>query len=236
MVHGKVVRNVLREEVIMGKSIAIDGPAGAGKSTIAKMVAKELGYIYVDTGAMYRAVASDAFLKEISLDDEDQIVAMIDEMDLVMLPDGRVILDGDDVSDEIRTNEVSMGASDVSKLQRCREAMVSMQQKICAEGGYILDGRDIGTVVLKDAPVKLYLTATAEARAQRRMLQNIEKGLEADYEQILEDIRKRDYQDMHREFSPLTKAEDAVEIDTSDMTLEEVTQRVLEIISERTGE
>ena len=114
--------------------------------------------------------------------------------------------------------------------------MVAMQQKICEEGGYILDGRDIGTVVLKDAPVKLYLTATAEARAQRRVLQNQEKGLDADYEQILEDIRKRDYQDMHREFSPLTKAEDAIEIDTSDLNLEEVTAIALEIIAEKTGE
>ncbi|MBO4919808.1 MAG: (d)CMP kinase [Erysipelotrichaceae bacterium] len=217
-------------------NIAIDGPSAAGKSTIADILAERLGYTHLDTGAMYRAVAYNAFLKEIPLDDEDQIVAMIDEMDLVMLPDGRVILDGDDVSDEIRTNEVSMGASDVSKLQRCREAMVAMQQKICEEGGYILDGRDIGTVVLKDAPVKLYLTATAEARAQRRVLQNLEKGLEADYEQILEDIRKRDYQDMHREFSPLTKAEDAIEIDTSDLNLEEVTAIALEIIAEKTGE
>lgn len=217
-------------------NIAIDGPSAAGKSTIADILAERLGYNHLDTGAMYRAVAYDAFIKEIPLDDEERIVSMIEEMDLQMLPDGRVILDGDDVSDEIRTNEVSMGASDVSKLEGCRKALVAMQQKICAEGGYILDGRDIGTVVLKDAPVKLYLTATAEARAQRRVLQNLEKGLEADYEQILEDIRKRDYQDMHREFSPLTKAEDAIEIDTSDLNLEEVTAIALEIIAEKTGE
>ena len=217
-------------------NIAIDGPSAAGKSTIADILAERLGYTHLDTGAMYRAVACEAFRKEIPLDDEDRIVAMIEEMDLQMLSDGRVILDGDDISDEIRTNEVSMGASDVSKLQGCRTAMVAMQQKICEEGGYILDGRDIGTVVLKDAPVKLYLTATAEARAQRRVLQNQEKGLDADYEQILEDIRKRDYQDMHREFSPLTKAEDAIEIDTSDLNLEEVTAIALEIIAEKTGE
>ena len=217
-------------------NIAIDGPSAAGKSTIADILAERLGYTHLDTGAMYRAVACEAFKKEIPLDDEDRIVAMIEEMDLQMLPDGRVILDGDDVSDEIRTNEISMGASDVSKLEGCRKALVAMQQKICEEGGYILDGRDIGTVVLKDAPVKLYLTATAEARAQRRVLQNQEKGLEADYEQILEDIRKRDYQDMHREFSPLTKAEDAIEIDTSDLNLEEVTALALEIIAEKTGE
>ena len=215
---------------------AIDGPSAAGKSTIADILAERLGYTHLDTGAMYRAVAYDAFRKQIPLDDENRIVSMIEAMDLQMLPDGRVILDGEDVSDEIRTNEVSMGASDVSKLEGCRKALVAMQQKICEEGGYILDGRDIGTVVLKDAPVKIYLTASAEARAQRRVLQNQEKGLEADYEQILEDIRKRDYQDMHREFSPLTKAEDAIEIDTSDLNLEEVTDLVLKIIAEKTGD
>ena len=214
-------------------NIAIDGPSAAGKSTIADILAERLGYTHLDTGAMYRAVAYDAFRKQIPLDDENRIVSMIEAMDLQMLPDGRVILDGEDVSDEIRTNEVSMGASDVSKLEGCRKALVAMQQKICEEGGYILDGRDIGTVVLKDAPVKIYLTASAEARAQRRVLQNQEKGLEADYEQILEDIRKRDYQDMHREFSPLTKAEDAIEIDTSDLNLEEVTDLVLKIIAEK---
>ncbi|MBQ1307282.1 MAG: (d)CMP kinase [Erysipelotrichaceae bacterium] len=217
-------------------NIAIDGPSAAGKSTIADILAERLGYTHLDTGAMYRAVAYDAFRKQIPLDDENRIVSMIEAMDLQMLPDGRVILDGEDVSDEIRTNEVSMGASDVSKLEGCRKALVAMQQKICEEGGYILDGRDIGTVVLKDAPVKIYLTASAEARAQRRVLQNQEKGLEADYEQILEDIRKRDYQDMHREFSPLTKAEDAIEIDTSDLNLEEVTDLVLKIIAEKTGD
>ncbi|MBQ6126114.1 MAG: (d)CMP kinase [Erysipelotrichaceae bacterium] len=217
-------------------NIAIDGPSAAGKSTIADILAERLGYTHLDTGAMYRAVAYDAFRKEIPLDEENRIVSMLEALDLQMFPDGRVILDGEDVSDEIRTNEISMGASDVSKLEGCRKALVAMQQKICEEGGYILDGRDIGTVVLKDAPVKIYLTASAEARAQRRVLQNQEKGLEADYEQILDDIRKRDYQDMHREFSPLTKAEDAIEIDTSDLNLEEVTDLVLKIIAEKTGD
>ena len=135
-------------------NIAIDGPSAAGKSTIADILAERLGYTHLDTGAMYRAVAYDAYRKEISLDDEEKIVAMIEEMDLQMLPDGRVILEGEDISDEIRTNEISMGASDVSKLEGCRKALVAMQQKICAGGGYILDGRDIGTVVLKDADRK----------------------------------------------------------------------------------
>ena len=129
-----------------------------------------------------------------------------------------------------------MAASDVSKLEGCRKALVAMQQRICEAGGYILDGRDIGTVVLKDAPVKIYLVASPEARAKRRVLQNQEKGIEADYETILEDIRKRDYQDTHREHSPLRKADDAIEIDTSDMSIEEVAEAVLKIVREKTGE
>ncbi len=217
-------------------NIAIDGPSAAGKSTIADLPAERLGYIHLDTGAMYRAVAYNALKKEIPLDDEEAIVSMIDEMELVMDTDGDVILDGEDISEAIRANEISMGASEVSKLQKCREAMVTMQQKICAGGGYILDGRDIGTVVLKDAPVKIYMTATPEARALRRVKQNEEKGLDADYQTILEDIIKRDYQDMHREFSPLTKAEDAIEIDTSDMSIEEVVDKAMELVNEVLGE
>lgn len=217
-------------------NIAIDGPSAAGKSTIADILAERLGYNHLDTGAMYRAVAYKAFKEDIAIDDEEKIVEMIHGMNLDMRIDGSVILDGEDISEKIRTNEISMGASDVSKLEGCRKALVEMQQKICEAGGYILDGRDIGTVVLKDAPVKIYMVASAEARAQRRVLQNIEKGLEADYETILEDIKKRDYQDMHREHSPLRKADDAVEVDTSDMTIEEVVERVLQIIKEKTGE
>ena len=217
-------------------NIAIDGPSAAGKSTIADLLAEKLGYIHLDTGAMYRAVAYQALKKEIPYDDEEAIVTMIDEMDLVMDIDGDVLLDGEDITEAIRANEISMGASEVSKLQGCREALVAMQQKFCENGGYILDGRDIGTVVLKDAPVKIYLTATPEARAMRRVKQNLEKGLEADYETILEDIIKRDYQDMHREYSPLTKAEDAIEIDTSDLSIDEVVERCMELVNEVLGE
>ena len=217
-------------------NIAIDGPSAAGKSTIADVLAERLTYTHLDTGAMYRAVALKATREQIVLDDEEKIVAMIEGMKLEMPADGKVILEGEDVSEAIRTNEISMGASDVSKLEGCRKALVKMQQEICKEGGYILDGRDIGTVVLKDAPVKIYMVASAEARAQRRVLQNLEKGLEADYETILEDIRKRDYQDMHREHSPLTKAEDAIEIDTSDMTIEEVADAVMKIVEEKAGD
>ena len=217
-------------------NIAIDGPSAAGKSTIADVLSERLGYTHLDTGAMYRAVALNAIRKQIPLDNEEKIVSMIRGMDLDMLPDGKVILEGEDVSEAIRTDEISMGASDVSKLKGCRTALVAMQQKICEGGGYILDGRDIGTVVLVDAPVKIYMVATPEARAERRMKQNLEKGLEADYETILEDIIKRDYQDMHREVSPLTKAEDAIEIDTSYMSIEEVADAVMEIVDQKLGE
>ena len=217
-------------------NIAIDGPSAAGKSTIADILAERLGYNHLDTGAMYRAVAYQSLKKDISTDDEETIVRMIEDMDLEMTIDGRVILEKEDISDKIRTDEISMRASDVSKLAGCRKALVAMQQRICAEGGYILDGRDIGTVVLKDAPVKIYMVASAEARAQRRVLQNKEKGLDADYDKILADIQARDYQDMHREASPLTKAEDAVEVDTSDMSIEEVVDWALNLIKEKTGE
>ena len=217
-------------------NIAIDGPSAAGKSTIADILAERLGYTHLDTGAMYRAVALKAIKDGIDLADEEKIVAMIDEMDLVMPADGSVILEGEDVSKEIRTNEISMGASDVSKLAGCRKALVAMQQRICKDGGYILDGRDIGTVVLKDAPVKIYMVTSPEARAQRRLLQNQKNGIEGDYESILEDIKKRDYQDMHREVSPLKKAEDAIEIDTSYMSKEEVADAVMKIVLEKTGD
>lgn len=217
-------------------NIAIDGPSAAGKSTIADILAEKLEYNHLDTGAMYRAVAYKAFKEGIAIDNEEEIVDMIHHMDLEMRIDGKVILDGEDISEKIRTNEISMGASDVSKLEGCRKALVEMQQKICKDGGYILDGRDIGTVVLKDAPVKIYMVASAEARANRRVLQNIEKGIEADYETILEDIKKRDYQDMNREHSPLRKADDAVEIDTSNLTIDEVVDAVMKIIQEKVGE
>ena len=218
-------------------NIAIDGPSAAGKSTIADILAAKLGYTHLDTGAMYRAVAYQAKQLDISTDDEDNIVSMIDKMNLDMRADGSVFLDGQDISKDIRTNEMSMGASNVSKLQGCRKALVAMQQKICKDGGYILDGRDIGTVVLTDAPVKIYMIASSQARARRRVEQNKEKGIEGqDYETILQDIEKRDYQDSHREHSPLKKADDAVEIDTSDMTIEEVVEKVMTLVNSKLGE
>lgn len=217
-------------------NIAIDGPSAAGKSTISDIIANKLGYIHLDTGAMYRAVAYKAFKENLEIDDEDNIVKMINKMDLKQTPDGKIFLDGEDISEAIRTNEMSMGASNVSKLKNVRKALVAMQQKIAENGGYILDGRDIGTVVLTDAPVKIFMVASAQARANRRVLQNKEKGIEANYDLILEDINKRDYQDSHRENSPLKQADDAILIDTSELTIDEVVDKIMALINKVVGE
>ena len=217
-------------------NIAIDGPSAAGKSTIADILASKLNYTHLDTGAMYRSIAFEAIKENIPLDAEDEVVEMINRIDLDMKEDGRIILNGEEISSLIRTNEISMAASDVSKLKNVRKALVAMQQRIASKGGYILDGRDIGTVVLTDAPVKIYMIASAEARANRRVKQNKEKNIDGDYETILEEIKKRDYQDSHRENSPLKKANDAVEIDTSDMTIDEVVEKVMSLVNKVLGD
>ena len=208
-------------------NIAIDGPSAAGKSTIAKQLCRKLGYVHLDTGAMYRCTARKALDCGIDLTDEAAVCRMLKVTDIVLTPDGKVFLDGKDVSLAIRTDDTSMAASKVSALQKVREDLVARQQEMAKEGGFIMDGRDIGTVVLKDAQVKIYMTASPEARAKRRYDQNIAQGLPtSDIETIAEEIRQRDWQDMHREHSPLRKADDAVEIDTSDMTIEEVTEAI----------
>lgn len=215
-------------------NIAIDGPSGAGKSTISDILADKLGYIHLDTGAMYRAVAFLGLKKGLKMDDEEKVVNMIEnEMDLVQTPDGHIICNGEDISDKIRTNEISMAASDVSKLKNVRKALVMMQQKIASKKGYIVDGRDICEVVLPDAEVKIFLTASAIDRAKRRLLQNKEKGIDGDFETILEDIKKRDYQDSHRENSPLHKTDDALEIDSSNLSIDEVVNIIMEQVSKK---
>lgn len=214
-------------------NIAIDGPSAAGKSTVAKELAKRLGYTHLDTGSMYRTVAYMTKEADIKIDDEEKIVNLINMTNIEISEDNHIAVNGKDVTELIRSNEISMAASDVSKLKGVRQALVAMQQRIASKKGYILDGRDIGTVVLKDAEVKIYLIASAETRAQRRVLQNKEKGIPYDYEQILDDIKKRDYQDTHRKESPLKKADDAIEIDSSDMTQEEVILEILDIINKK---
>ena len=211
-------------------NIAIDGPSAAGKSTIAKELCKKLGYVHLDTGAMYRCTALKAMRQGIAMDDEESVCRMLADTEIELTPDGNVFLDGEDVSKAIRENEVSMRASDVSKLQNVRRDLVKRQQDMAKAKGFIMDGRDIGTVVLTDAEVKIYMTASARARAERRYLQNIENGIEtADIDTLEAEIKARDEQDMNREFSPLRKADDAIEIDTSNLTIEEVTERIYEL-------
>lgn len=214
-------------------SIAIDGPAAAGKSTIAKLVAKNLNYTYIDTGAMYRCVAFYALKNKIAYEDEQRISAMLKDIDIQMCPDGTIHLNQEDVTSSIRENEVSMGASIVSQYSAVREFLVDKQREMAQGGGVILDGRDIGTVVLKDAELKIYQVASIECRALRRHKENLERGIESDLEAIKEEIAKRDEQDMTRTISPLKKADDAVEIDTSDMSLDEVVAHVMDLVSEK---
>jgi cytidylate kinase len=210
-------------------NIAIDGPSAAGKSTIADLLAKKLGYIHLDTGAMYRCVALKAKRMGIALDDEKNLCSMLSRTDIAMTPEGTVFLDGEDVSSRIREEDISMAASDVSKQAQVRADLVKRQQEMAQAKGFIMDGRDIGTVVLTDAGVKIFLTASAHARAERRYLQNKAKGIPSDLKTIEEEIEKRDYQDSHRKNSPLRQAADAVRIDSSDLSIEQVADRILKI-------
>lgn len=211
-------------------SVAIDGPSAAGKSTIAKMVAKKENFIYIDTGAMYRCVAYYCLTQKIDLNDEKAVEQAIEHIQIRLTSDNKVYLNDEDVSNQIRQDQVSLGASCVSKYQAVRSFLVDEQRKMAKAGNVILDGRDIGTVVLSNADLKIYQIASVETRAKRRYLENLERGLDADLETIKKEIEERDYQDTHREISPLKKAEDAVELDTSSLTLEEVVEQVLTLI------
>lgn len=216
-------------------NIAIDGPAGAGKSTIAKMVSAKLGYIYVDTGALYRTAA--LFITENNIPDEE-IEKALESADISLkFIDGtqRVFLGERDVSDFIRTPEISMAASRTSAIPAVRAYLFETQKKIARENNVIMDGRDIGTVVLPDADVKIFLTASAEERANRRFKELSEKPDCPPYDDILKDIIQRDYQDMHRETSPLKQADDAVLVDTTKLDLDESANEIIRIINEKIG-
>lgn len=220
----------------MAYSIAIDGPAGAGKSTIAKLLAEKLGYIYVDTGAMYRAMAVYFSQNHVNPEDEREINAAVVNVDITIeYMDGaqQVILNGDNVTGLLRTEETGKMASKTSKYAAVRSKLVDLQRKLAKTTDVIMDGRDIGTTVLPDADVKIYLTASSDARAQRRFDELKEKGQDCDFQVIKEDIENRDYQDMHREISPLKQAEDAVLVDTSDMNIEQVVSAIEKIIEEK---
>ena len=218
-------------------SIAIDGPAGAGKSTIAKALAKELGYHYVDTGAIYRTVAYFLDLLGISPKDVDGVERYIDELTVAIEYDEEgkqhMLMNGMDVSDEIRTQDISQKASLVSAHKVVRDMLLDMQRSVAKKHNVIMDGRDIGTVVLPKATVKIFLTASAEVRAKRRTDELTAKGQKVSYEQTLKDIQQRDYQDMNRPIAPLKQAKDAVLLDTSDLNIEEVVARMKEIIGKK---
>ena len=217
----------------MGWQIAIDGPAGAGKSTIAKIIAQKLNLIYIDTGAMYRAAALKALRLNIDLKNEEEYKFLYDTS-ISFNDEGHVLLDGEDVSGQIRTMEISNAASFASTFGLVRTRLVDEQQKIASDFNVIMDGRDIGTVVLKNANLKIFLTASLEERAKRRMLEREQKHQEAfSFEETMKEIEARDYQDSHRAISPLTKADDAVEIDTSNLSIEDVINKIMGLVSER---
>ncbi|MBQ7573780.1 MAG: (d)CMP kinase [Clostridia bacterium] len=218
-------------------SVAIDGPAGAGKSSVSKAVAKALGYVYIDTGAMYRAVALYAIRNGIISDTQKIIDALDDiKIEIKYSDSGQLILlNGEDVTLDIRQEEVSKGASSVAVIGEVRKKLVKMQQEMAKHDNVIMDGRDICSVVLPDAQVKIFLTASADARAQRRYKELVEKGVECDLETIKEDIIARDYNDSHRSESPLVKTDDAVLVDTSDCDFDESVRRIQEIITKTVG-
>ena len=211
-------------------NVAVDGPAGAGKSSIAKAVAEEIGFIYVDTGALYRSVALYALENDL---DNDSLIDSLYKINIrleFINGSQHVILNEDDVSDKIRTSDVSMNASKVSALPEVRKYLFDLQKKIAAENNIIMDGRDIGTVVLPDADLKVFLTASAEERANRRFLEVRDSNIT--YEKVLEEIKQRDYNDMHRDISPLRQADDAVLLDTTGMTIDEVKNKLKAMIAE----
>ena len=222
----------------MSVNVAIDGPAGAGKSTVAKAAAAKLGYIYVDTGALYRAVGVCALRSGIDTKNADGVSSLLPEISVELkFIDGvqHVLLNGDDVSVEIRTPDASMAASNVSAIPAVRAFLFDLQRDIAEKNNCLMDGRDIGTVVLPNAQVKIFLTADPEERAMRRYKELKEKGSDVKYEDVLDDLIKRDYQDSHREIAPLKPAEDSVVFNTTGYTLEESVAKVISIIEEKTN-
>jgi len=215
-------------------SIAIDGPAGAGKSTIAKLISKKLKIVYLDTGAMYRTVALKAIRQNIDTLDADKLSKLVKDIDIQvkhMNDEQRIYLDGEDVTDYIRTPEVSIGASNVATIPEVRIKMVELQREIASKCSVVMDGRDIGTYVLPNATLKIFLTASIEERAKRRYNEQLSKGIDnVSYEEVKKDIEYRDKNDSSRAFAPLAKAEDAVELDTTNMSIDEVVSKILGLI------
>ena len=214
--------------------VAIDGPGGTGKSTIAKAVAERLGLEYIDTGAMYRSIALKSIRLSVPVDDVPKVIEMLADT-VIDFNDNKVYLDGEDVSGQIRTNEISMAASTISKLGPVRAKVDEVSKRLAATKDVVMEGRDIGTAVIPDAEVKIFMTAAPEIRAKRRYEQLVAAGKPANLEEIKEDIEKRDYQDSHREINPLKQADDAVYMDTSDMSIDENIDAVCAVIADKTG-
>ncbi len=220
-------------------NIAIDGPSGAGKSSLAKQLAQELGYLYVDTGAMYRAIGLYAVRRGADPKNGEQVEPLLPEIQLdIRLVEGtqHIYLNGEDVSTDIRAEKIGMAASGVSAIPAVRQFLLDTQRDLARANNVLMDGRDIGTVILPHAQVKIFLTASDTARAQRRYKELVEKGQTPDYEQVLADIRQRDYQDSHRAVAPLRQAEDAVLVDTSHLNLEESLEALKAVIREKVGQ
>ena len=216
--------------------VAIDGPASSGKSTISKLIAKKNHFVYLDTGAMYRVVTLAVLKNQISLDDHRAIEQLVQTIEIgFSMQDGKqsVFMNGEDVTDEIRSVEVTRNVSAVSALKEVRTRLVHLQREIAENHSIIMDGRDIGTVVLPQAEIKIFLVASVEERAKRRFIENQEKGIEMSYEELVEDIRRRDHIDSTRKESPLKKAEDAIEIDTTTMTIDDVVKTVTALIKNK---
>lgn len=219
-------------------SVAIDGPAGAGKSTIAKIAAKRLNFIYVDTGALYRTLGYGAYVGNVNIHDDNALEAYLNNSSVELkfiYGEQRVFLNGQDVSDKIRTPQMGTAASEISAIPRVREYLLEMQRGLAKTNNVIMDGRDIGTVVLPNAEVKIFLTASPECRAKRRLRDFEEKGEVVDYDEVLRLIIERDYQDSHREIAPLKPADDSIIVDTSELNLEQSVERIMSVIAEKTG-
>ena len=220
----------------MSFSIAIDGPAAAGKSTVAKQVAKILNCVYIDTGAMYRAITWYALSKGVDPKDEEKVTALLPEIDLSLHLDGKVVVNDQDITKEIRTTEVADNVSYIASYKKIRLHLVELQRKMSKNVSVVMDGRDIGSYVLPHADVKIFQVASVETRAVRRYKENLEKGINCSIEEIEENLRKRDYIDSHREFAPLKKSEDSFVLDTSNMTIDEAVNAIIKIVKNKLGE
>jgi len=213
--------------------VAVDGPAGSGKGTVTKMIEKELGFLNLDTGATYRCVALEALRRGLTLQDEEQIIEVANKIDIKINNVGDkdiVLLDDEDVTEKIRTKEVTAIVSQISSIVPVREKMVEVQRKLAIGKDVIVEGRDIGTVVFPNAEVKIYLDASEEVRAKRRYEENLQKGINTTYEEVLENVRMRDYNDMHKKLGALKKAQDSIVIDSTDLTIDEVVEKIKNII------